>query len=464
MDLKKKIEEIPAFPGVYFFKNELGEIIYIGKASQLKKRVSSYFAAPMLSPKNKSLVSLIRDIDYIVTGSAQEALLYEAHLIKKYKPKFNVVSRDDKAYPLLELTVGEEYPRLFITRRKKNNDALYFGPFTDAKALKQALALMRKIFPLRTCKKMAKEACLNYYLKQCLAPCVYKEKKDIYWKIAKDVILFLEGSRKELISRLSKRMAKYSEAREFEKAVVTRDQIKAHVSLTTPRREAKAALEKIKELLGLKDAPKRIDAFDISNYSGKEAVGSLVSFVDGEPKKVNYRRFKIKFVKRIDDYAMMREVIERAGRAMCEAKEKRPDILLIDGGYGHLRAVLRQLEESGILGINVAALAKEHEHLYVEGRQKPIELFKFPQALFLIQRIRDEAHRFAISYHHKLRSKSMRVSALDQIPGVGEKRKSILLRAFGSVNGIRGAKISELTKLAAIDEKIAGRIIEYLKG
>jgi len=346
MDFKEKIKTIPTLPGVYFFKDKRGEVIYIGKASQLKKRISSHFTRHSDSPKLSSLISLTCDIDYLVTGSAQEALLYEAHLIKKHKPRFNVVFRDDKAYPLLKLTMGEEYPRLFITRRKKlvsprlgagqrqagDDNALYFGPFTNIKALKLALALMRKIFPLRTCRKMPKSACLNYYLKQCLAPCIHREEKDIYGHVVKDVILFLEGNRKQLSARLNQRMAQYAANQEFEKALLVRNQIKALISLTTPRQETGGALKKLKELLHLRNIPRRIEAFDISNIGGKEAVGSLVSFIDGEPQKVNYRRFKIKFVRKIDDYAMIKEVIARHGRSLIEEKERKPDLLIIDGG------------------------------------------------------------------------------------------------------------------------------------
>ncbi len=470
MDFKEKIKTIPSSPGVYFFKDKHGEVIYIGKASQLKKRISSHFTRPGNLPKNSSLVSLICDIDYVVTGSAQEALLYEAHLIKKHKPKFNAAFRDDKACPVLKLTIGEEYPRLFIARKKKpacpragDDNALYFGPFTSAKALKPALALMRKIFPLRTCRKMPKSACLNYYLKQCLAPCIQREKKDIYGQVVKDVILFLEGSRKQLITRLNKRMAQYAAKQEFEKALFARNQIKALIFLTTPRQQTGEALKKLKELLGLKNMPRRIEALDISNIGGKEAVGSLVSFIDGEPQKINYRRFKIKFVRKIDDYAMIKEVIARHGRHLIEEKERKPDLLIIDGGRGHLSIALTQLKAMGLEDVAVAAMTKEHEYLYIENRRQPIELFEFSKVLFLMQRIRGEAHRFAISYHHKLRSKSMRASVLDQIPGIGEKRKRILLRNFGSLNKIRTAKPSELNKLPDINEKITKRIIEYLR-
>ncbi len=463
MDFKEKIETTPSSPGVYFFRDKRGEVIYIGKASQLKKRISSHFTRHSNSPKNSSLISLTCDMDYLVTGSAEEALLYEAHLIKKHKPRFNVVFRDDKAYPLLKLTIDEKYPRLFIVRKRKDDSALYFGPFTSAKALKLALALMRKIFPLRTCRKMPKSACLNYYLKECLAPCIHREGKDIYGHVVKDVILFLEGNRKQLITRLNQRMAQYAANQEFEKALLVRNQIKALISLTTPRQETGEALKKLKELLRLKNVPRRIEAFDISNIGGKEAVGSLVSFIDGEPQKVNYRRFKIKFVRKIDDYAMIKEVIARHGRHLVEEKERKPDLLIIDGGRGHLSIALNQLKAMRLGDISVVAMAKEHEYLYIENRQQPIELFKFPRALFLMQRIRDEAHRFAISYHHKLRSRSMRASVLDQIPGIGEKRKRILLRNFGSLNKIRTAKSSQLNKLPTIDEKITRRIIEYLK-
>jgi excinuclease ABC subunit C len=462
MDFEKKISAIPNSPGVYFFKDRQGHIIYIGKAARLKKRVQSHFAKLSSSFKANTLISSISDIDYIVTGSQEEALLYEAHLIKKHQPKFNVAHRDDKAYPLLKLTIGEEYPRLFITRRKKDDNALYFGPFTSSKLLKRALALMRKIFPLRTCAQLPKSKCLNYHLRQCLAPCVNKENKDIYWQLVKDVILFLEGDRKQLISRLNQRMNHYAANQEFERALSVRDQIKALIALTTPMEDRRGALLELKELLNLKGLPRKIEAFDISDYAGKEAVGSLVTFVNGEPQKINYRRFKIKFVKKIDDYAMMKEIINRRFKRLIEERQRKPDLVIIDGGRGHLSVVIEQLKEMSLLDIRVVAIAKEHEYLYTKENQEPIELFKFPKVLFLIQRIRDEAHRFAISYHHKLRLRQVHTSVLDQIPGIGEKRKRILLESFSSISKIRQAKPHELSKLPTIDEKTARRIIEYL--
>lgn len=463
MDIKEKINSIPNAPGVYFFKDEAGSIIYIGKAANLKHRIQSHFAARDASLKSGSMIEQICGIDYIITASEEEALLYEAHLIKKYKPKFNVVFRDDKTYPLLKLTMAEEYPRLFITRGKKDDGALYFGPFTNAKLLKRALALMRKIFPLRTCNKMPSGACLNYHLKQCLAPCINKGNKEAYQKAVEDIVMFLEGNRKQLITNLNQRMAQYSSSREFEKALLAREQIKALLSLTTPEQEKDEALEELQELLGLENPPRRIEAFDISNYAGKEAVGSMVTFIEGRPYKMNYRRFKIKFAAGIDDYGMMREVIKRRFERLMEEGQPKPDMALIDGGRGHFSVVTGELKKMGLSDIRVAAIAKEEENLYISADGEPIELFKFPKALFLIQRIRDEAHRFAISYHHKLRFLSVRTSVLDQIPGVGEKRKIILLNAFGSVSKIRRATIEELDKLPTIDEKLAQRIIEYLR-
>ncbi|MFH1855851.1 MAG: excinuclease ABC subunit UvrC [Candidatus Omnitrophota bacterium] len=463
MDIKEKIKTIPNSPGVYFFKDAGGNVIYIGKASQLRKRINSHFAKPRVSFKEESLISLTAAIDYTLTASEEEALLYEANLIKKYKPKFNVMFRDDKAYPLLKLTTGEEYPRLFITRKKKDDNALYFGPFTNTKLLKKALVLIRKIFPLCTCKVMPKTACLNYHLKQCLAPCIGKIDKDTYRRTVEDLISFLGGDKKSLLSCLNKRMSEYSANQEFEKALVIREQISALTSLTTPQAETREALEALKDLLNLRDVPQRIEAFDISNYAGKEAVGSLVVFLGGKAYKAGYRRFKIKFVKGIDDYAMMREVIKRRFGRLLEEKQKKPDLLLIDGGRGHFSAAADELKKMGLVGMKIAAIAKENEELYIDDKKEPIELFKFHRVLFLIQRVRDEAHRFAITYHYKLRSKQARVSILDGIPGIGDEKKRLLLQTFGSINGIKNAGFSMLVKVQGINEKLAKTIIEYLK-
>lgn len=465
MGLKDKIKSLPDSPGVYLMKDEEGKIIYVGKAGSLRKRVSSYFTKGSTSSRMGLLISSVKDIDYIPANSEAEALIYEASLIKSERPKFNVELKDDKSYPYLKLTVNEKYPRLFVTRRKADDGAIYYGPYTNVKLLRQALSFMKTIFPLRVCKKLGKRLCMSFYLSECLAPCADKADEKAYKRIVEELILFLEGKRQRLLDELSRRMEDASKRLNYEEAVRIRNQIKS-LSTVVTKRSVPSPMDQIDELkflLNLRRRPKRIEAFDISDIRGKEAVGSMVSFYDGKPDKDNYRKFKIKTVEAIDDYKMMREVVKRRYKRLLDEKKGLPDLIIIDGGRGHLSSALIELKDLGIAHIPAIGIAKEFEHIYTPKRQLPIVLPKDSSVLQLIRRIRDEAHRFAKSYHVRLRRKGVSVSELDGIEGIGPIRKSRLLNHFGSVERVKEAELNELLEVKGIDEKTAREIIRYFK-
>jgi len=407
--IKDKVRKLPNSPGVYLMKDSKGRIIYIGKAGSLKKRVSSYFTGSATSSRTDRLVSEIRDIDFIPAGSESQALIYEASLIKSKKPKYNIDLKDDKSYPYLKLTVKEKYPRLLITREKGRDRSRYYGPYTDVKLLKEALSFMKAVFPLRTCKSMGKKLCINYHIARCLGPCAGKSDKKAYKRIVGQLVLFLEGKQKSLTDRLSRRMESASRRLDYEEAARIRNRIRALSTMVTKRGIPNPLdeLDELKYILKLKRKPKRIEAFDISNIHGKEATGSMVSFYKGEPDKKNYRKFRIKTVGGIDDYKMMREVVGRRYRRLIDEKKALPDLIVIDGGKGHIASAIREVKARGAARIPSIGIAKEFEHIYVPNQRLPIVLPDDSSVLQLIKRIRDEAHRFARKYHVQLRRKKM---------------------------------------------------------
>lgn len=410
MDLKEKIGVLPGSPGVYIMKGVAGEILYVGKANNLKKRVSSYFYPNRrLGERIEALVRNVKDITYMPASSEAEALIYENGLIKQLAPKYNVALRDDKSYPMLKLTVTEKYPRLFITRQKKEDGSLYYGPYTNAKLLRQALTILRETFPLRTCGKMPKNVCLNYHIKQCLGPCAGKVGNEDYDKIVSELRLFLDGRRTDLVKALTKRMTEASAKEDFETAARLRNRIEALSAVREDFVSYRPIDEtaELKTVLGLKKGLNTIEAFDVSNIMGKAAVGSMIYFYKGRPKKSEYRRFRIKTVEGIDDYAMMRELVRRRYTRLIEEKKPLPDLILIDGGKGHLSAAAGELVKLGMADTPVIGIAKEFEHIYRKDSKEPLVLPRESKALHLVERIRNEAHRFAISYHKRLRSKLM---------------------------------------------------------
>ncbi|HHV83383.1 MAG TPA: excinuclease ABC subunit UvrC [Tepidanaerobacter syntrophicus] len=599
----EKIAEFPEKPGVYIMKDKRGRIIYIGKAVSLKNRVRSYFQSPKNLPvKVASMVPKIENIEYIVTDSEVEALILECNLIKFNRPKYNILLRDDKQYPYIKIATSQPFPRLEVVRRVKKDGARYFGPYADVGAMREAIDVINKVFPIRSCKKdlsqvpLKERPCLNYYIKRCLAPCQGSVEQEEYDEMIKNIIMFLEGKQETLIKQLREKMEEEAAKLDFEKAAILRDQISAlqkvleeqkivstdmtdqdiiamargidtvciqvffvregklverepfilsntkgaerkeiltafvkqfynntnfipkeiiieeeiedkttiqewlygkkgsKVYISIPKRGEKKklaemvaenariyleqienkdeleklknmqALEELQKYLGLKDIPHRIEAFDISNTQGTESVASMVVFEEGQPKKEDYRKFKIKTVEGPNDFESMREVIFRRFKRAILGDEKfnnLPDLLLIDGGKGQLRYAREALRERGLESIFTIGLAKEFEHIFVEGKEEPIVLPEDSEALYLVQRVRDEAHRFAITFHRSLRSKRNLKSALDDIPGIGKARRLALFKTFGSLEGIRQASVEELAGAPGMNKKAAQAVYDH---
>lgn len=619
---RRKVSILPNKPGVYLFLDKNRQVIYVGKAASLAKRVRSYFSKNIFDPKTQKLVEKIKDIDYIVTSNEVEALNLEIDLIKQYKPLYNIRYIDDKSYPFVKVTLGEEFPTALITRILGGDEEVgFFGPYTNVKSVRGTLKVAHRLFPIRNCKydistkkRVRKRPCLRYYLGLCSAPCVGLVGKKDYMQLVDQFCLFLKGNVGELVEELSEEMQKAAQNLEFEHAVVLRDKISSlkrflkegekvfeadgitrdfvgmarwneevcfeifrvkdgriinydrmisedvpvsisdkralrefikqyyhsvlddvpdelvlqpslavseedfddltedlgedeviscwlsekkgsPVKLVFPSEGRKLELvelaeknaeihlkegaledeeiqireeedfgEDLQKLLGLLAPPKRIEAVDISNIRGSNAVGSLVVFEDWEPKKSDYRRFKIRNVSGIDDIAMISEVVYRRYKRLLEEGDRLPDLLLIDGGKGQLSAAINSLKNLGIdEGIPVIALAKKFEEIFVKGKSKPLRLPEDDDALLFLRRVRDEAHRFAISYHKTLRRKEFVSSVLDEIPGIGPKKKKTLLERFGSVEAIKNAPFEELLSIPGISEKLAEKIKKHLK-
>lgn len=406
--LKQKVDRLPQAPGVYLYKDSRGRIIYIGKAKSLKKRVQSYFTR-YLAAKTQALVSRIADIEYILTPSEAQAQILEAALIKEKQPHYNIDLKDDKSFPLIKIT-DEAFPVVSVCRNKDRENVkercTYFGPYTNAKLLRQALKVMRSIFGFRTCATMPKKMCLYGRIGLCPAPCEGKISQAGYQRIIRDIGLFLDSKYEQLLSRLTDEMKAAAQAREYERAAKLRDQMLSLSTIGNYRRHCASPDEgeDLRQLIGLKKAPERIEGFDISNISGREATGAMVSFLKGQPDKNNYRRFRIKTVSGIDDYAMMREVVRRRYSRVLAEHAPLPDLILIDGGKQHLLAGQDELTQLGA-DVPLISIAKEHENIYVAGKDAPILMRRERPGLNLIRRVRDEAHRFCRSYHHLLHKK-----------------------------------------------------------
>ncbi|MCX5701224.1 MAG: excinuclease ABC subunit UvrC [Candidatus Omnitrophica bacterium] len=403
-NLRTKFVTAPDTAGVYLMRDKAGRIIYIGKANSLRKRLMSYLGKD-LSSKTIALMSHVEDIEFKLCPNESLALLLEASLVHKHKPRYNVSLRDDKSFPYVKIT-NETFPRLYITRKKEADGADYIGPYTNAKLLKGALKIIRHSFPFRSCKTLPRKPCMYYRLNLSPAPCVGLISKLGYAKLLNNIRTVLNGRADTLIQKLSKQMSESSGKLDFEAAAKIRDQINALSSIgkASLGLNSQDEIEDLKKLLNLSRIPKRIEAFDISNISGQEATGSMVSFIYGRPDKNNYRRFRIKGISGIDDYGMIAEVVLRRYQRLVKEKLSLPDLILIDGGRAHLLTAEKQLCALN-LNIPLVSIAKEEEHIYTQGRIKPIKLKIDTPALNLIRRIRDEAHRFAVSYHHILRRK-----------------------------------------------------------
>lgn len=598
MPLNDKIEEklsmLEHTPGVYIMKDSAGKIIYVGKAISLKNRVTQYFRKNKNhSAKVKAMVAHVEELETIITGSEVEALILECNLIKKHRPKYNISLKDDKTYPYLKVSTNEDFPKVFITRRVVRDGGKYFGPYTDVTALNSSMKLLKRLFPLRTCKSMnVDRPCLEYHIKRCLAPCHGHISKDEYNAMIKEVCLFLEGRTEQVDEDLEKRMLAAADNLEFEQAARLRDQLqavrkirekqrivtgsgdqdaigiarsglgvcvqifhirsgkmvgrnhfliegseeesqqdiltayikqyynqamfvpreillpfelseedtvllnewltsqkKSRAELVVPKRGTKkdivemamgnakksledevtklklanaqtlGAVEDLGRYLGLPNPPTRMECFDISHNQGMETVASMVVFEDGVPKKSDYRRFKIRSAEgKPDDFKSMREVTTRRyGKADAEM----PDLIIIDGGKGQLSSALEIIRGAGHLSVPVVGLAKREEEVFREGESEPVILPRDSQALYLIQRIRDEAHRFAITYHRSLRRKRNMVSVLDNVSGIGPARRKVLYDTYGSLEKIKNAEVAEMAKLDGMNITAAEAVYNF---
>lgn len=412
-------------------RDGIGTIIYIGKARDLKKRVASYFMESKRSDSRlQALVTAIRHVDYVATASEREALLLEQKLISDHQPTFNVMWKDDKSYPYVALTIQEDYPRLFLTRRRRRDGALYFGPYPSVRGVRQLLswAWRKKLFPLRPCDLEITEgepypyekvkSCLYLHTGECPAPCLARISKEKYGETVERTRWFFEGRKDKLIEEWTTRMNVLSADMRFEEAAQLRDRIETleHMNERVTFREmteemladrvrGSRAVQDLMKALGLKKPPERIECFDISHIQGVEKVASMVSFHRGRPDKSNYRKFIIRTVEGIDDFKSMAEAVGRRYRRLKKEGKPFPDLVLIDGGKGQLSAALRAITEVGVEGIPLAALAKEEEELFVPGRSESIRLPEDSPALLLVRHVRDEAHRFAITFHRLRRGK-----------------------------------------------------------
>lgn len=426
----EKVRTFPQTPGVYLMKDAKGNVIYVGKAKSLRNRAGSYFlAAAAEDPRTSELVKHIADIDYIETSTEVEALLKEARLIKDIRPKFNKDLKDDKTFPYLQIRTREEFPRVEITRKPRRKGVKLYGPFTSAKSLRMALHVLQKVFKFRTCSLDISEKedkwrwyrpCLLASIRQCTAPCNFRVSKEEYRRQIRGLRLILEGKRDRLLTELHKQMMQASTQLLFEKAARIRDEIQALQKLdlrgnadTDIQPEAfhtdpKKGLQGLKKVLGLREVPRTIEGIDIAHLGGDDTVASLVSFLDGLPFKQGYRKYRIKTVEGIDDFASMREVVSRRFRRSAQEALPFPDLVLIDGGKGQLNAALMAFEQLGIQPPTLISLAKQEEEIYRLGEPEPLKLSRSSAALRLLQFVRDEAHRFAQHYHHQLRNRRLR--------------------------------------------------------
>ncbi len=591
-NIEEKLALLPDSPGVYIMKNAQGKVIYVGKAVVLKNRVRQYFQnTKNHSPKVRVMVSHIADFETIMTSTEVEALILECNLIKKHRPRYNISLKDDKTYPYVKVTLADDFPRVMLTRRILKDGARYFGPYTNVGAVHESMKLLRRLFPMRTCKHMdVDRPCLEYHIKRCLAPCVGLADADEYRDMVRSVCLFLEGRTDEVEKELETRMEAAAENLQFELAARLRDQLKAvrrvaekqnivtgygdqdavgmarsglgvcvqvflvragkmvgrehfllsgseaesdeallsaflkqyyyraafipkeillpcpiaeqavieewltaqkgsKVSLLLPQRgqkheivqmaernaekylsdeaariqtataQTEGAVEELGRVLGLEKKPWRMECFDISHIQGAETVASMVVFEGGAPKKSDYRRFKIKSAEgKPDDFLSMREVTTR--RYGKPDAEDMPDLIVIDGGLGQLSSALSIIRGAGHT-MPVIGLAKQFELIFVEGTSEPVELPRNSQALYLMQRIRDEAHRFAITYHRKLRGKRNLVSVLDHVEGIGPTRRKALWGHFGTLDKIKAATVEELAAVKGMNRSAAQAVFNF---
>jgi excinuclease ABC subunit C len=425
----EKVKQFPTTPGVYLMKDREGRVLYVGKAKNLRNRAGHYFTQAALDDhRTTDLVRLIADIDFLPAESEVDALLLEARLVKDIQPRFNVDLKDDKTFPYLQIRIREDFPRVEFTRTPRRRGVKLYGPFTSAKSLRHAIQVLQRIFQFRTCpldigaddqRWRWFRPCILHSIHRCTAPCNFRVTKEEYRKQIRALRLVLEGKKSKLLAEMEKEMQAASEALQFEKAARLRDDIHALQNLglrgdvdrdVQPEvfhTDPKKGLRGLRQVLGLAQTPRTIEGVDIAHLGGDETVASLVSFIDGIPFKPGYRRYRIRTVEGVDDFASVREVVTRRFRRLARDEEVFPDILLIDGGKGQLNAALEAFHLLGVEPPCLLSLAKREEEIYRPGAAEPIRLNRHAAALRLLQYVRDEAHRFAQHYHHILRRKKL---------------------------------------------------------
>ncbi len=511
LDIKAKLREVPHQPGVYLMKDRLGSIIYVGKALDLKRRVSSYFMPSQKmrsSLKTRALIDSIHDFEFHTVRNEEESLLLESKLIKDYRPRYNVSLRDDKRFLLARVRLTDPWPRLTTTRTRKNDGALYFGPFPHSAALNHTLEWLNRGLGLRACRPVNPgeddyRHCNADIIRNCSAPCVGRITREDYLERVNEACRILEGKgKRELLNQLRTEMEQAAADLDFEKAATLRDVWQNLEKTLTPTRQFSRGrgvpstvkptedLAELGEELHLAGPPRVMECFDISNVSSNHLVASMVRFTDGRPDNQNYRRYRIRTVEGQDDFASMAEVIRRRySRILLEnaaanpdagdsqenpveiqrrlaregcAKIILPDLVIVDGGKGQLGMAVKELRALGLHELPVIGLAKQHEEIFIPGRSEPIRLPHDRGALKLLQRIRDEAHRFANGYNELLYRRRMRESLLDECPGISPAKKQRLLETFGSVTRIRAATIEEIAALPGFSKKSAAAILDFL--
>jgi len=490
--IRSKLSQLPHKPGVYLMKDRFGRVIYVGKARDLRKRVSQYFHPSRRQGwdlKLAALIEAIHDFDIHAVRSEPEAFLLEGKLIKEFHPRYNISFRDDKRFMLLKVNLNDPIPNFVFTRLKQDDGARYFGPFADSGALRRTLAMVRRQFNLRGCRAMTPNEsdykhCLYAHLKFCTAPCIANVTREQYLQQVTAACDFLDGQCKEMREQLEAEMGKAAQAQDYEKAAQLRDML-ADLKETT-RKTAKFErvpyklplsidpdkdLAELGKVLGLPAPPRRIEGFDVSNISNTFVVASMVSFRNGRPHRTEYRRFRMKTVDGQDDFASMAEAVRRRyTRLVNERKSgepgrwsQAPDLILIDGGKGQLGVAHAELKKLGLSELAVIGLAKEFEEIYRPGESEPLRLSHDTGALKLLQRVRDESHRFANTYNAKLRLKRISESLLDEFPGIGEARKAALLKKFGSVHRLRLATLEDIQQVTGFGGKAATELKAFLE-
>ena len=475
-ELIKFVKGFPDRPGVYLMRDENGEIIYVGKAKSLRKRVSSYFRHTHASPRLNKLVETIRDISTMRTETEIEALILENRLIKLYQPFFNVDLKMNERYAYIKIT-AEKHPRIIVTRVKMDDGAVYIGPYVRVSEVRALLRLVERYLPLRSCggaeaKPQNGRPCMKYSLGRCLAPCCGLCTENEYRDRVADVALLLQGHGAELVERLRKRMDKAARELKFEEAAHLRDTIRAIWRVSRQQNtipEIPSGKDNFWEVLNsmqrtfhLPVLPWRIDGFDISHSAGNFTVGVAVVFEQGYPNPSLYRKFNIRTVEGIDDFRSMKETLTRRYKRCLEGQEPLPQLILIDGGSVQLEFAMQALDDLGIHNIPIISLAKEFEEVYLPNQKEPVRLDHTDPVLRLLQHVRDESHRFAITSHRTRRGKSFTRSKIEEVPGIGRAKAAMLITKFGSVRAIKDLPPEELAAAPGIGPALAKRILAKL--